>query len=136
MRSSVECRRPWRAAVCAAVGQVAVAACALGQVPTGGTDASPAVTIEIVAVDLAFDASTVRLPSGTPVGITLDNRDPGILHNVSILSPQGTVAFRGATFAGIEKRTYRIAALPAGILRFVCDVHPAMTGELIVEAGP
>lgn len=135
-RSSVGGRNPWRTTISVVVGQLAVAACFLGQAPTGDTAASPAVTTVIVARDLSFDASTVRLPSGIPVGITLDNRDPGILHNVSISSPQGNVVFRGATFAGIERRTYRLAPLPQGTFRFICDVHPGMAGELLVGTEP
>lgn len=134
--SSVRGRNPWRTTISVVVGQLALAACSLGQSPTGDTAASPAVTTVIVARDLAFDASTVRLPSGVPVGITLDNRDPGILHNVSISSPQGNVVFRGATFAGIERRTYRLAPLPQGTFRFICDVHPGMAGELLVGTEP
>ena len=114
---------------------LALAACALGQVPTGATSASPSVTVVVVARDLAFDPGSVGLLSGTTVAITLDNRDPGILHNISILASDGSVLFRGETFAGIEARTYGVAPLTEGRFRFVCDVHPGMAGTLIVEAG-
>lgn len=115
-----------------AVGQLVVMACSLGQAPTGGTSATPVATTVIVALDLAFEPRVARLPSGVPVGITLDNRDPGILHNISILLPQGDVVFRGATFAGIDRRTYRVAPLPDGVFTFICDLHPGMEGELLV----
>ena len=118
-----------------AVGLVSLHACSLGQAPTGETSASPAVTVQVVAVELAFEPATLVLPSGTPVGITLDNRDPGILHNIAIMTADGTLVFRGETFAGIEARTYRVAALSAREFRFVCDVHPTMTGTLIVNAA-
>lgn len=110
--------------------------CSLGQAPTGETSASPAVTVEVVALDLKFDPGTLHVPSRIPTGITLDNRDPGILHNVAILAADGTVLFRGETFAGIEVRTYRVAPLFEGEFRFICDVHPMMKGTLIVEAAP
>lgn len=119
----------------AMVMPVALAACALGQAPTGATSASPAVTVLVVARDLAFDPGSVELPTGTPVAITLDNRDPGILHNIAILASDGSALFRGETFAGIEARTYHVAPLPDGQFRFVCDVHPGMEGTLIVQAG-
>ena len=112
---------------------LALAACAVGQVPMGATSASPSMTIVVIARDLAFDPGSVGLPSGTPVAITLDNRDPGILHNISILASDGSALFRGETFAGIEARTYRVAPLPEGRFRFVCDVHPGMAGTLTVE---
>lgn len=125
--------RPGRLA--AMVLPLALAACTLGQVPTGATSASPSVTVVVVARDLAFDPGSVGLPSGTPVAITLDNRDPGILHNISILASDGSALFRGEPFAGIEGRTYHVAPLPDGRFRFVCDVHPGMEGTLIVEPG-
>ena len=129
-------RKLWVAAIAVAVGQLAVAACALGQAPTGETSASPAVTAVIVARDLGFDPVNMRLPGGIPVGITLDNRDPGILHNITIISAQGAIVFRGSTFTGIEQRTYLVAPLPDGEFRFVCDVHPGMAGALLVGSKP
>lgn len=126
----------WRRAPLAAVALAALGACSVGQAPAGQTSASPAVTVEVVARNLAFDPSVIRLVSGTPTGITLDNRDPGILHNLAILAADGTLVFRGETFAGIEARTYRVAPLVKGEFRFVCDVHPTMTGTLIVDAAP
>lgn len=70
------------------------------------------------------------MPSGRVVGITLDNRDPGILHNLTLVSSEGEVAFRGETFAGLETRTYLVAPLEAGEFRLLCDVHPTMTASL------
>ena len=119
-----------------AVSLVSLQACSLGQAPTGETSASPTVTAQVIALDLAFNPATLVLPSGTPVGITLDNRDPGILHNIAIMTADGTLVFRGATFAGIEVRTYRVAPLSAREFRFVCEVHPTMTGTLIVDSAP
>jgi plastocyanin len=118
------------------VALASLQACSLGQAPTGETSASPAVTVHVVALGLAFEPATLVLPSGTPVGITFENRDPGILHNIAIMTADGTVVFRGETFAGIEARTYRVAALSAREFRFICDVHPTMTGTLIVDAEP
>ena len=116
------------------VGAVLLAGCTIGQAPTGEASGSPTVTVAVVARDLAFDPAVLRLPRGTATGITLDNRDPGILHNIAILAPDGAVAFRGETFAGIASVTYRVAPLPAGELAFICDVHPTMRGTVIVEA--
>lgn len=127
---------PWSSRRVAALAlPLALAACALGRVPTGASSASPSMTAIVVAHDLAFEPDSLELPSGNPVAITLDNRDPGILHNISILASDGSVLFRGETFAGIEARMYGVAPLPEGRFRFVCDVHPGMEGTLIVEAG-
>lgn len=107
-----------------------VAGCAIGQAPTGQASGSPAAIVAVVARNIAFDPVTVRVPSGQVVGITLDNRDPGILHNITLVSSTGQVAFRGETFAGIEARTYLVAPLEAGEFQLLCDVHPTMTASL------
>ena len=107
-----------------------VAGCAIGQAPTGQASGSPAAIVAVVARNIAFDPVTVRVPSGRVVGITLDNRDPGILHNITLVSSTGQVAFRGETFAGIEARTYLVAPLEAGEFQLLCDVHPTMTASL------
>jgi len=110
------------------------AGCAIGQAPTGQASGSPAVTAVVVARDIAFDPATVQVPSGQVVGITLDNRDPGILHNITLVSDAGDVVFRGETFAGLAARTYLVAPLEAGEYRLLCDVHPTMAASL--QAGP
>lgn len=107
-----------------------VAGCAIGQAPTGQASGSPAATVVVVARDIAFDPAAVQVPDGRIVAITLDNRDPGILHNITLVSSTGEVAFRGETFAGIEARTYLVAPLEAGEFRLLCDVHPTMTASL------
>ena len=111
-----------------------VAGCAIGQAPTGQASGSPAAIVAVVARNIAFDPVTVRVPSGRVVGITLDNRDPGILHNITLVSSTGQVAFRGETFAGIEARTYLVAPLEAGEFQLLCDVHPTMTA--LLRAAP
>ena len=107
-----------------------VAGCALGQAPTGQASGSPAATVVVVARDIVFDPAALRVPGGRVVGITLDNRDPGILHNIMLVSSTGDVAFRGETFSGLETRTYLVAPLEAGEYRLLCDVHPTMTASL------
>lgn len=107
-----------------------LAGCAIGQAPTGQAAGSPAATVVVVARDLAFDPVPAALPSGRVTAITLDNRDPGILHNITLVSSGGDVAFRGQTFTGPEARTYLVAPLAAGEYRLVCDVHPTMTASV------
>ena len=107
-----------------------VAGCSIGRAPTGQASGSPAAIVVVVARNIAFDPVNVRVPSGRVVGITLDNRDPGILHNITLVSSTGDVAFRGETFAGIEARTYLVAPLEAGEFQLLCDVHPTMTASL------
>lgn len=107
-----------------------IAGCGIGQGPTGQASGSPAANVVVVARDMEFDPVTVEVPSRRIVGITLDNRDPGILHNITLVSGTGAIAFRGETFAGLEARTYLVAPLEAGEFRLLCDVHPTMSASL------
>lgn len=118
-----------------AVVSVMVCACGVGG-PIGNASGSPAATVGLAAENLAFDRSSLRFPAGAVVAITLDNRDPGILHNVAIYpAGAGDPVFRGETFTGIQTVTYLLGPLAAGSYRYVCDVHPTMSGTLTVGAG-
>ena len=110
-----------------------VAGCAVGQPQTGSASGPPTSTAELVAQDIAFDPQSLRLASGDVVAIRFQNLDPGILHNVTITSSGGEIAFRGETFAGIDSRTYVLAPLATGAYRFVCDAHPTMVGTLTID---
>ena len=119
-----------------AVMGLMVGACGVEE-PVGNASGSPAATVELTAENLAFDRSSLRFPAGVIVALTLDNRDPGILHNVAIYpSSGGDPVFRGETFTGIQTETYLLGPLPAGSFRFVCDVHPTMSGTLTVALPP
>lgn len=113
---------------------LSVAACGFGQGPIGQASGSPATRVTIVAQNLAFAPVAISIPSGVVFALDFDNQDPGILHNVTIVSAAGEVVFRGETFAGIERQTYRVVPLEAGQLRILCDVHPTMAATLV--AGP
>ena len=107
-----------------------LAGCGIGQEPMGQASGSPTASVVVVARDIEFDPVSVEVPSRRIVGITLDNRDPGILHNITLVSGTGEIAFRGETFAGLEARTYVVAPLEAGDFRLLCDVHPTMSASL------
>lgn len=109
---------------------LSIAACGLGQEPTGQASGPPATTVSIVAQDLAFAPVAVSIPSGVVFALAFDNQDPGILHNVTIQTAAGQVVFRGETFAGIEQRIYRVVPLDQGEFRVLCDVHPTMVATL------
>ncbi|MGH2463898.1 MAG: cupredoxin domain-containing protein, partial [Candidatus Limnocylindrales bacterium] len=119
------------------LGILAAALCpAACDEPTGAASGSPLSTVTLVAENLAFDKPVLRVPAGVVVAITLDNRDPGILHDVAIFaSGASDPLFRSLTFAGIASQTFALGPLAAGSYRFVCDVHPGMTGTLIVGDG-
>jgi plastocyanin len=111
---------------------VLIAACATAT-PLGNATGSPAATAGLAAADLAFDRASLELPAGVVVALTLDNRDPGILHHVATHPAAGGEAvFRGDTFIGIASRTFLVGPLAQGTYRFACDVHPTMSGSLTV----
>lgn len=133
-------RRQRRLAVRPATGlavaaiAVVIAGCGLAET-TRTASGSPSATVDLVAQDLAFEPGSIELPAGAVVAIVLDNRDPGILHNVALYAADGGEAlFRGPTFAGIATRAALVGPLPPGTFRFVCDVHPTMAGTVRVGA--
>jgi plastocyanin len=131
-------RRPVRRGVWSAISVLLplsgllIGACSTTPV-VGNATGSPAATVGLAAANLAFDRTSLQLPAGVVVALTLDNRDPGILHNVAVYpAGGGDPVFRGDTFAGIATRSYLLGPLIQGSYRFVCDVHPTMSGTLAV----
>jgi plastocyanin len=100
---------------------------------------SRAATVSLVAENLAYDKSCVAVPANQPVTITLDNKDPGVMHNVAVYAedvsknPGAKVLFRGDMVTHAGSKTYQVAARGAGSYYFRCDVHPTqMTGTYSV----
>ncbi len=117
-----------------ALTTVMVGACGVGE-PVGIASGAPTATFALAAENVAFDQPSLRFPADSVVGLTFDNRDPGILHNVTIYPVAGgDPVFRSETITGIQTKTFLLGPLDAGAYRFVCDVHPTMTGTLIVFA--
>jgi cytochrome c oxidase subunit II len=103
--------------------------------PSGGPGGPGGPAVEISALNLTFEQTTVTAPADQPFTIDFDNKDAGIPHNVAIHrdSPTGEVVFQGDIFNGPERRPYAVPPLPAGAYAFVCTVHPTMTGTLTAE---
>jgi plastocyanin len=93
------------------------------------------VTLNVSAVNVAFEQTELSAPAGAPFRIVFDNKDQGIPHNVAIHrdSPTGQEVFKGEVFNGPGIRDYEVPELEAGAYAFVCTVHPNMTGTLTVE---
>jgi hypothetical protein len=88
--------------------------------------------VVLTAANIAFGQTEVAAPADTPFQLQLDNKDGGVPHNVTILAADGSEVFSGDIFVGPGLRVYDVPALPAGSYRFMCKVHPNMTGTLHV----
>lgn len=96
---------------------------------------APGVSVAVSAQNSAFATSSLTAPAGTPFTIVFDNQDAGVQHNVAIYkdSALSQGLFRGALVSGPATVRYSVQALPAGNYVFHCDVHPPMTGTLVVK---
>lgn len=128
-------RRSIGTCIAGVVAAVALAGCGGGavaaQVPPGSGD--PAGTwVALKAREIAFDQAAVSVGANQPFTVVFENRD-AVPHNVSIFAGEsgGERRFEGAVFTGPATRWYAVPALAAGTYRFVCDVHPSMTGRLV-----
>ena len=114
------------------------AAAAGGEGPDGGggTPGGP-VAVRIVAKDLKFDKRSINAGATAPVSVTLDNQDPGVLHNIAFYTNnRATTKIAGSeAAAGPVVEDVKFAApSAAGNYFFRCDVHPdTMTGTLTVR---
>ncbi|HET7026151.1 MAG TPA: cupredoxin domain-containing protein [Candidatus Limnocylindrales bacterium] len=102
-----------------------------GQV--GGSPVPATGQVQITAQGIAFTTTDVEAPADKAFPILFDNQDAGTPHNVDIQDASGTSVFKGAIFPGVDQQTYNVPALKAGTYKFVCDVHPNMTGTLTVK---
>jgi plastocyanin len=109
-----------------------------GPAAPGGTGpGGPAGGVTVVAQNIAFDTSTIRLEP-VPTTITFENRDAGVQHNIAIYSDSSLAdeLFNGELVTGPTTVDYAVPALPPGEHYFQCDVHPNMNGSVVVsDAG-
>ena len=108
--------------------------------PNASSTCSPNGTaLSITASDNKFDKDCLAAPPNEAVTITLDNRDVGIPHNVSIYQDDtaGKTYFKGEVIEGPKKTTYNVPGLPEGRYFFRCDPHPEfMYGAYVVGNPP
>jgi plastocyanin len=93
--------------------------------------------VTVVAQSLAFDTATIELEP-VPTSITFENRDAGVQHNIAIYSDSslGDELFNGELITGPATAEYAVPALPPGEHYFQCNVHPNMSGTVVVsDAG-
>ena len=102
----------------------------MGESGPGG----PGGGVTVVAQNIAFDTSTIDLPP-SPSSITFDNRDAGVQHNIAIYSNSSLdqELFSGDLVTGPATVQYQIPALQPGEYYFQCNVHPNMSGSVVVS---
>ena len=100
----------------------------------GGTVAVVDGEVAMTANDLEFDASTIEAPSGEEFTITFTNNESQP-HNVAVYTEEGGEAIiQGEVITGPDATTQVIVeALEPGEYYFQCDVHPDMSGTIVVE---
>ena len=84
--------------------------------------------VAIHAQGIKFVESTVTGPASKPFTIAFTNEDAGTPHNVELQDGSGNVVFKGEVFNGVDTKIYNVPAQPAGAYKFICAVHPSMTG--------
>jgi plastocyanin len=89
--------------------------------------------VQISAKDIKFSTAEMTAPADTPFQIEFQNDDNGVPHNIEIKDGTDTVAFNGDIFSGVDKMDYAVPALVAGTYKFLCSVHPQMSGSLTVQ---
>ncbi len=102
---------------------------------TQSADATPSASLDLSAKSLKFDKNVLVAQSGQDVTIHFDNKDSGVLHNVSIFTDKSgkTKLFTGEIIKGSATKDYKFSAPAPGIYYFHCDVHPDMNGAFIVK---
>jgi len=89
----------------------------------------------VVAENRAFAAGDHVAPADKAFTINFENKDAGIPHNISIRDggASGPALWTGEIFPGVASRVYQVTPLKAATYTFICDVHPTMTGTLVVK---
>src|SRR5512132_1418914 len=99
-----------------------------------GGPGGPGGGVTVVAQNIAFDTSTIRLAT-VPTTITFENRDAGVQHDIAIYSDSSLAdeLFDGELVTGPATVDYAVPALPPGEHYFQCNVHPTMNGSVVVS---
>jgi len=93
----------------------------------------PEADLTVTAEDNAFDQPAITLTAGEATTVFFRNRDEA-RHNIAIYTDASASAslFVGDTITN-DAVSYEIPPLEPGEYFFRCDVHPGMTGVVVVE---
>ncbi|QYG91964.1 hypothetical protein HC251_05595 [Iamia sp. SCSIO 61187] len=87
----------------------------------------------LVAENLRWDTDCLRVPVGTTITFTVENRDRSVGHNLAIEGPSG--AAKTDVEAGPTTQTLEFEATEVGPHAFECEPHAStMKGTLWVES--
>jgi plastocyanin len=99
----------------------------------GGTVSVVDGSVDISADDLAFDANVIQAPAGEAFTVNFTNNE-AVPHNFSVYTEEGGEAIaQGEIINEGQTDEVEIDALEPGEYFFVCDLHPEMTGTIVVE---
>lgn len=104
---------------------------------TGNTSGANAVNVNIAAKDMAFNMSTIIVPTDAEVTVNFDNQDSGVQHNIAFYLDESATKeiYKGQPITGPNKITYTFTApSEPGTYFFRCDTHPTkMFGQFIAR---
>ena len=112
---------------------VALVLAACGGATTTPTPEQVDADVTVVSTDMKFDQSTITLTAGEATTMLFVNED-SMPHNVAIYtdSSASEVLFEGDMVTD-DTIVYEIPAMEPGEYFFRCDLHPDMTGTIVVE---
>lgn len=101
------------------------------------TVALPTSTVNryLEAQNNAFNVSSLTVPAGALVQLHFENMDTGIQHNFALYTNSDHTGqlYLGSIITGVNSITYSfVAPSTPGTYYFRCEIHPTMTGTLIV----
>src|SRR4051812_47589062 len=115
-------------------GAGGLAAYGVGQRPEERKAGPPAQTV--IAKDIAYQTKELKVPAGAAITVNFKNEDT-VPHNMDFTVDQaGTQTFyKQDPLPGPISSTYQFTAPKAGTYHYHCDVHPNMTGTLLVTGA-